>query len=66
LLTISSASIEARLKGLLAGIAVQYRFGALVVEAMLGHVHPFASVPPPGFSSAEIVRLFKQAVIIAV
>jgi len=50
--------VEARLKELLAQIAVQYGFEILAVEVMPGHVHLFVSAPPK-FAPAEIVRLFK-------
>ena len=50
--------VEAKLKGLLAEIAIQYGFEILAVEVMPDHVHLFVSAPPK-FSPAEIVRLFK-------
>jgi putative transposase len=50
--------VEARLKELLAEIAMQYGFEILAVEVMPDHVHLFVSAPPK-FSPAEIVRLFK-------
>jgi putative transposase len=50
--------VEARLKELLAEIAIQYGFEILAVEVMPDHVHVFVSAPPK-FAPAEIVRLFK-------
>ena len=50
--------VEARLKELLAEIAMQYGFEILAVEVMPDHVHLFVSAPAK-FSPAEIVRLFK-------
>jgi putative transposase len=49
---------EARLKELLAEIAIQYGFEILAVEVMPDHVHVFVSAAPK-FAPAEIVRLFK-------
>jgi putative transposase len=50
--------VEARLKELLAEIAIQYGFEILAVEVMPDHVHVFVSAAPK-FAPAEIVRLFK-------
>jgi putative transposase len=50
--------VEARLKELLAEIAMQYGFEIMAVEVMPDHVHLFVSAPPK-FDPAEIVRLFK-------
>ena len=50
--------VEARLKELLAEVAMQYGFEILAVEVMPDHVHLFVSAPPK-FAPAEIVRLFK-------
>jgi len=50
--------VEARLRELLAEIAMQYGFEMLAVEVMPDHVHLFVSAPPK-FAPAEIVRLFK-------
>ena len=49
---------EARLKELLAEVAMQYGFEILAVEVMPDHVHLFVNAPPK-FAPAEIVRLFK-------
>jgi putative transposase len=49
--------VEARLKELLAEIAMQYGFDRLAIEVMPDPVHLFVS-PPAKFSPAEIARLF--------
>jgi len=54
--------VEARLKELLAEIAVQYGFEILAVEVMPDPVHLFVSAPPIS-APAEIVGLFKGIII---
>jgi len=50
--------VEARLKEILAEIAMQYGFDRLAVEVIPEPVHLLASAPAK-FSPAEIVSLFK-------
>ncbi len=51
-------SVEARLKELLAEIAMQYGFEILAVKVMPDHVHLFVCAPPK-YAPTEMVRLFK-------